>query len=249
MSDMTGVYIFFLSNLALFAILLWYFYLLPPLKFFVPQLQKNVYSLPDFGSFFKDEKVLSESPANIHLIATVSGSVRLALVDFGTKVQTVRIGSSIGGYKVVDIQRNYILLSNGQEKKAIGFNFELTKSLPTSLEIPSVSSPSQSLQATVSKREVESVTADPGIMFRQIRLVPYIQKGQTKGFLFEWVDPQSVFSKAGIRAGDVLIAINNQEIKSGEDAFRILQALRNENSLKINLIRDGQPLELNLRVE
>jgi len=86
-------------------------------------------------------------------------------------------------------------------------------------------------------------------MFRQIRLVPFVQEGRTKGFLFEWIEPGSIFERAGIKPGDVLLSINNQEIKSGEDAFRILQVLRNENSIKLNLQRGSEIIELLLRVE
>ena len=106
---------------------------------------------------------------------------------------------------------------------------------------------SQSSQRT--KEELQRITADPGVMFRQIRLVPFVQEGRTKGFLFEWIEPGSIFERAGIKPGDVLLSINNQEIKSGEDAFRILQVLRNENSIKLNLQRGNELIELLLRVE
>ncbi|ADO45661.1 general secretion pathway protein C [Hydrogenobacter thermophilus TK-6] len=247
---MVGVYLLFLANFAFLALTLYYFSLLPFWHLSVPQMPRERASTPDFSAIFKEQEALpSEDITKMHLIATVSGSIRMALVDMGGKVQTVRIGSQVGSYRVIDIQRNYLLLGKGQETKTVGFRFEPVKTVALRQEAPSLSSPSESLQAVVSKREIENVTADPGIMFRQIRLVPYVQNGQTRGFLFEWVDPQSIFSRAGIKAGDVLIAINNQEIRSGEDAFRILQALRNETSLKISLLRDGAPVELNLRVE
>lgn len=247
---MVGVYLLFLSQFAFLALTLYYFFLLPSLRLSVPQVKKESYTPPDFSVIFKEQETPTGGDiTKMHLIATVSGSLRMALVDIGGKVQTVRIGSQLGSYRVIDIQRNYLLLGKGEETKVVGFRFESVKTVAMGQEAPSLSSPSESLQAVVSKREIENVTADPGIMFRQIRLVPYVQNGQTRGFLFEWVDPQSIFSRAGIKAGDVLIAINNQEIRSGEDAFRILQALRNETSLRINLLRDGAPVELNLRVE
>ncbi|MCX8059881.1 MAG: PDZ domain-containing protein, partial [Aquificaceae bacterium] len=62
-------------------------------------------------------------------------------------------------------------------------------------------------------------------------------------------EPGSIFDRSGIRPGDVLLSINNQEIRSGEDAFRILQVLRNENSIKLNLQRGNELIELSLRVE
>ncbi|HIQ31345.1 MAG TPA: PDZ domain-containing protein, partial [Aquifex aeolicus] len=93
------------------------------------------------------------------------------------------------------------------------------------------------------------ITRDPGIMFREIRLVPYVRGGRTKGFIFEWIKPGSLFYRAGLRKGDILLSINNRTIRSAEDAFRLLQLLRNESSLRIVLLRKGQRREINVRIE
>ncbi len=86
-------------------------------------------------------------------------------------------------------------------------------------------------------------------MFREIRLVPYVKNGRTEGFIFEWIKPGSLFYKAGIRKGDILVSINNMTIKSGEDAFKVLQVLRNEPSLRVVVLRGGQRKEINVRIE
>jgi general secretion pathway protein C len=246
---MLGAYWLLISNVVILMVLFLYFYLLPSVKIPVPEVKRENYTPPDLSFIFKEKRIAqTKDLSHLRLLATASGGIKLALLEENGTAKVVRIGSEVEGYRVLDIQRNYLLLSDGKNTKALGFSFKTAK---TPAFEPAAGTPEalESLSAVVSKREIENVTADPGIMFRQIRLVPYIQNGQTRGFLFEWVDPQSVFSKAGIRAGDILLAINNQDIKSGEDAFRILQALRNENSLKVSLMREGRPIEINLRVE
>ncbi|WP_448588077.1 PDZ domain-containing protein [Thermocrinis sp.] len=214
---------------------------------FVPTLKVEKPTAPDLSFLFKREEVQEKKVLNITLLATVSGSVSMALVNTDEGAKLVRIGSQIGDHRVSVIERNYIILSRGQEKKAVGFSFTSTTRPPE--EAHALQGPTQTLQAVVQRKEIESITSDPGIMFRQIRLVPFVQNGRTTGFLFEWVDPQSMFSRVGIMQGDVLISINNQSIKSGEDAFRILQVLRNESSFKISLIREGKSIDLSVRVE
>ena len=86
-------------------------------------------------------------------------------------------------------------------------------------------------------------------MFREIRLVPYVRNGKTEGFILEWIKPGSLFYKAGLRKGDVLVSINNMSIRSGKDAFRILQVLRNEPSLRVVVLRNGRREEINVRIE
>ncbi|MCS7307894.1 MAG: PDZ domain-containing protein [Aquificaceae bacterium] len=246
---MLGVYPIFMALLALtFAM---YYLYLKEIPNNIPLLKREGVDVSELLNVFSklypraEEKPREELPA-IRLIATVSGSVRMALVDVGGDVKVLRVGSQVGAYMVVNIERNYLVLSMEDKKVAVGFAMQFETSQPSSQ--PS-SQASRSFQATISKGELERITADPGIMFRQIRLVPFVRDGRTRGFLFEWVEPGSIFERSGIRAGDVLLSINNQEIRSGEDAFRILQVLRNENSIKLNLQRGSEMLELSLRVE
>ncbi|MEJ5173227.1 MAG: PDZ domain-containing protein [Hydrogenothermaceae bacterium] len=101
----------------------------------------------------------------------------------------------------------------------------------------------------IPKSELERLTSDPGVMFTQIRLIPVVEGGQTKGFRFDWIADGSLFQKMGINVGDILVSINNQPINSGEDAFRILQIIRNERSFKVAIVRNGQPVELTYTVD
>jgi general secretion pathway protein C len=214
----------------------------------VPVMRVEKPRVADFSPAFKREEQKQQKEVSVKLLATAVGGVNLALIDVDGQVRTVRVGSEVGGYRVAHIDRNYIILSKGKDKKAIGFSFAKAEAKTTEPKAIAQEG-TQTLQAVVQKREIENITADPGVMFRQIRLVPYVQDGKTTGFLFEWVDPQSMFSRVGILPGDVLVSINNQQIKSGDDAFRILQVLRNENSFKIGLFREGKPVELLVRVE
>lgn len=226
----------------------------PPQK--VPQLRKEEVNLAPLLAKFvalfpREQEKAQERVPTVQLLATATGSLRLALAQVDGTPRTLRIGTQVQGYSVVEIERNYIVLAKGDNRLAVGFR--LAPEPPPQAQAPeqprATPSVSRSLQASVSKGELERITADPGLMFRQIRLVPFLQEGKTRGFLFEWVEPGSIFDRSGIRPGDVLLSINNQEIRSGEDAFRILQVLRNENSIKLNLQRGNELIELSLRVE
>jgi general secretion pathway protein C len=146
----------------------------------------------------------------------------------------------VGSYEVKEIMRNYLIISKDGQKKILSYPL-------ISNETANPKAVTQSSE--FSKKEIERLTKDPGVLFQEIRLKPSVEEGKTRGFIFEWIKPRSIFDKAGIKQGDVLVAINNIEIKSGEDAFRILQALRNESSLKVTLLRDGQNMDINLRVK
>lgn len=193
-----------------------------------------------FARIYKGDNLMLQGVTNIKILAIASGSTNMALVSYGGEIKTIKVGNKIGEYEVKEIKRNYILISKSEKVEKISYAFEKSES----------SSDNKGAKIeSFAKREIEKLTHDPGVLFQEIRLKPFIEEGKTKGFAFEWIKPGSIFEKAGIKQGDVLLSINNIEIKSGEDAFRILQALRNEPSLKVSLLRGGKNIDVNLRVD
>lgn len=193
-----------------------------------------------FSKIFQNNPPKETKVSDLKVLAIASGQAKLALVSEGRDVQILKVGQKIREYKVVDIRRNSIVLERDGSREILSYPVE-----PLSQETKVI--PSKRFE--FSKREIERLTNDPGVLFQEIRLRPVIEAGKTKGFAFDWIKQGSIFEKAGIRQGDILVSINNIEIKSGEDAFRILQALRNEPSLRVTLLRDGQNIDINLRIE
>lgn len=194
-----------------------------------------------FAKIFGDDTLLSKGVSDIKILAIVSGDVKMALISHGGALRTIKVGSTLGDYEVKEILRNYIVLSKSGEKKVISYTFDTNASSTDS----KLSGDGQNF----TKKEIERLTHDPGVLFQEIRLRPVVEEGKTRGFAFEWIKQGSIFEKAGIKQGDILLSINNIEIKSGEDAFKILQALRNEPSLRVSLLRDGRNIDINLRVD
>ncbi|WP_461829764.1 type II secretion system protein GspC [Aquifex sp.] len=188
------------------------------------------------------------SPTDLNLKGIIlSESLRGAVFGNG-KEKFVEEGESIKGYTLKRVLPNGVLLSAGGKEYFLEFKPKKGKGGINTRRV-SVSQSAFSKEVVISRREVEAITRDPAKMFTQIRLVPYVKGGKTEGFIFEWVKPGSIFHKLGIRRGDILVSINNMTITSGEDAFRILQMLRNEPNLKIVLIRGGKKEEINVRIE
>jgi len=181
----------------------------------------------------------------------------------GTDVKLLGISIGFKNLALLEVEGRPIVLEEGEEKEGVLLarvykDRAVVKIGGREVEIPlekgrteavSPRKPVGSGEFKISRREIERITKDPGIMFREIRLVPYVKNGRTEGFIFEWIKPGSLFYRAGLRKGDVLVSINNMTIKSGEDAFRLLQVLRNEPSLRVVILRNGQRKELNIRIE
>lgn len=188
-----------------------------------------------------------EEEVDIKLIGVVAGEVNMAMLRVGDSSIILHKGESKKGVLLKDVwDRGAIVSYRGRDitlrlkKRSIG------KSAGS--EEPAVSIEDSGV-ARISRREIERLTKDPGIMFRELRLVPYVRNGRTEGFIFEWIRPGSLLHRAGLRRGDILLSINNNTIRSGEDAFRLLQILRNEPNLRILVMRNGVRKELKVVIE
>ncbi|EDP76041.1 type II secretion system protein GspC [Hydrogenivirga sp. 128-5-R1-1] len=184
------------------------------------------------------------APENVKLLGTAVGIKSLALIEVDGKSLIIEEGKEKKGVRLKSVSRNSATVVVGGRV----FRLKVERQRGSiSVGTHPVSYGDSGLR--ISRREIERITKDPGVMFREIRLVPYVKNGRTEGFIFEWIKPGSLFYKAGLRKGDILVSINNMTIKSGEDAFRILQVLRNEPSLRVVVLRGGQRKEINVRIE
>jgi len=63
------------------------------------------------------------------------------------------------------------------------------------------------------------------------------------------VAPDSLFAKAGLQAGDTITAVNNQPLRSLDDAATLYARAGAMKSCTIQLIRAGKPLSLRLAIQ
>ena len=101
----------------------------------------------------------------------------------------------------------------------------------------------------LSRRLVNRMMADYGRLLSQIDVVPYIENGKTIGFKIRWIMGGSIFEQLGFKKGDVILAVNGVPIRSTEDVFKAVQIIRNEPSIRVKILRDGEERYLNIRID
>ena len=196
-----------------------------------------------FGGEEGELKTETAGTGDVVLIGTAVGSKRMALLRVGEKTLILEEGERKVGILLKGVSRRGAVIElDGRE-----ITVRIRRATPTQPGPIPGQTPTSEIR--ISKRDLERITRDPGIMFREIRLVPYVRDGKTEGFLFEWIKPGSLFHRAGLRVGDVLVSINNVAINSAEDAFRVLQVLRNEPTLRVVVLRNGQRKEISIRID
>jgi general secretion pathway protein C len=100
----------------------------------------------------------------------------------------------------------------------------------------------------IDEAEVENALGNINQLLTQIRVVPNFKDGQADGFKVFAIKPESIFAKVGLRNGDVIRKVNDQDISSPDKAFQAFQDLRNEKNLKVEISRRGQQQSLSYEI-
>ncbi len=213
----------------------------------------------------------SELPADaqktsldLRLIGTVlskTGDYRLAAIEIKdlSEQRLYKINDTVSGASIFRIERNRVgLMNNGNvEVLEIEFaedSFDDTPATPVS---PTLSSfPGRDVIKSgegdykVSRRYVDSQLKNMSSLLTQARAVPNIDSsGATNGFRLFSIKQGSLFSKIGLQNHDVVQRINGVELNSAEKALDLFQALRNESSFKVDLLRRAKKTTLRLNVQ
>jgi general secretion pathway protein C len=103
-------------------------------------------------------------------------------------------------------------------------------------------------QYEIAKEEVDKAFENLGQLFTQMRAVPHFEGGKAVGFRLFAIRSGSLFDKIGLRNGDVVKRINEIEMNDPSRALAMLEELRNERSLTVDVMRNRQDQTLSYHV-
>ncbi len=99
------------------------------------------------------------------------------------------------------------------------------------------------------QKEVLASTENMGQILTQARALPYTEQGKTVGFKISEIIPGSIYEKIGLQNGDVIQRVNSQDVDDPSKFFQLYQGLKNESSISIDLLRNGQHQTLNYDIQ
>lgn len=189
--------------------------------------------------------------AQIRLIGIVMGDKRgvFAIVEeqASKKQALYRLHEQIPGLgEVADIQRDGMLIRQGnlEEWLELGLTEKLAVPGNSTAAPPSAAStqaPGTPLRKVVDRREVELAMNDLPKLMTQARAMPHMINGAVNGFRIEYMAPASFYEKIGIQTGDILQRVNGVDIRDPGTMLNLLQQLKNERVVKLDMVRNNQP--------
>jgi type II secretion system protein C len=88
-----------------------------------------------------------------------------------------------------------------------------------------------------------------GKVLMQAAAIPYYINGQLRGFRLWDIDANSVYELAGLKNGDIVMAINGSDIVDVGGAIRMLQRLKDESDASVTIVRDGVEQVITIAVQ
>ena len=144
--------------------------------------------------------------------------------------------------ELADIQRNGILVRQGSQQEFLPLSTGL-EGAPTAQTVstgPPAAIAGGQIKKVLDRREVEQALNDLPKLLSQARAAPVLANGAITGFRLDYIAPSSFYEKIGLRYGDILKQVNGVEIKDPGTMLSLFQQLRNEKSVKLDILRNNQ---------
>lgn len=172
-----------------------------------------------------------------------------------------RIAEVIEEAEILDIGRNFVVLLFNGEKTTLyaeGSDNSAENSEPEekpvvrSVVIPEskLSSPEVSRVKEVVKRseylyeipkaEIIKQSKNLGKILQSVQIRPYYYYGKISGFRIERIKKGSFLDTMGILDGDVVTKVNGNLIDSFQKAVKIGMQIKDEEYIKVNVLREGK---------
>jgi general secretion pathway protein C len=147
--------------------------------------------------------------------------------------------------EVSEIRRNGILVRQGNLEELL----ELAQSenpagqggssgtMPAAVQPQTAGVP---LRKVIDRREVEQAMSDLPKLLSQARAAPHMVNGTINGFRLDYIAPTSFYEKIGVQTGDVLQRVNGVDIRDPSTMLSLLQQLKNEQIVKLDVLRNNQ---------
>ena len=147
--------------------------------------------------------------------------------------------------EVSEIRRNGILVRQGNLEELLELALldnpaiagGSTGTVPSAIQTQTAGVP---LRKVVDRREVEQAMSDLPKLLSQARAAPHMVNGTVNGFRLDYIAPTSFYEKIGIQTGDVLQRVNGVDIRDPGTMLNLLQQLKNEQIVKLDVLRNNQ---------
>jgi general secretion pathway protein C len=199
------------------------------------------------GPFDTDQKSMDFDLKGTIAISSSSGFI--IVEERGSKKQKLyRLGDKIGARKLAKITRNTAVLKNGEEEITV----KIKETVEDNLLSPAPGSrrnPSPSRNPALSRLGIDGNAKYLQSIMNQAVVRPFMSRGVRQGYIISNIKPSSLYEKAGLQNGDIIVGINNNPLHNANDVMQVLNAMQSGSRLELTVKRRGRTETINYTLE
>lgn len=183
------------------------------------------------------------------IVLARSGRHAATLVSDG-RLRSVMSGDRAFGCEVAAIRAESVDLICGTERRSLKLNAApvVVRTAVAPQETPSVESSPGDIQ--MNRAELQSrLDSEMSRLMTETTLIPVTSRGQVSGFTLSRVPAGTILETIGLRAGDVLVRVNDTPIDSFTTLVGLWPKLQTSGSVRAQLIRDGRPMDISVSIK
>jgi general secretion pathway protein C len=170
------------------------------------------------------------------------------------KQEAYREGDRVDETLIKRILRNNVIINTGEQDEVLTMKPEEDSRTPPAPRQP-VQRPQRRRPANapgtiqLERDEIESSLTDLNQLMQQVRVRPYLEGKEPAGFVVSNIKPGSVFSKMGLRNGDVIKGVNEEAITSPDQAIELYESLVEGGEIALEIKRGRREQKLRYEIE
>ncbi len=201
-----------------------------------------------------------EVAKKVKLLGTVMGDrggISAILEELTTKRQNLfRLHERIPEVgELAEIRKDAVVIREGEQEEVLplalldqGQTRTATAASASSTTFAGRMHASSPVNRVLDRREVEQAMADVPKLLTQAHAVPHFTNGTLDGFRIDFIAPASFYEKIGLSDGDVLQRVNGVEVRDPGTMLRVFQQVKNERTVKVDVLRNNQPTTLTYEI-
>ncbi|MCP4110104.1 MAG: PDZ domain-containing protein [Desulfobacteraceae bacterium] len=206
-----------------------------------------------------EQEEIKDTELKLALWGTISGDINKAIIEDKKerKQNLYREGDSIQIATIKKIYREKVILSvNGkdeilkmEEKKGKSKRTRGPSKRTAARGMPGMPNEPSKQNIKLDRSEIEKAVSDVTKLMKEVRIRPHFKNGKPDGLSVSRIRPNSIFSKLGLRSGDVISGVDGDPIESVDDALKFYKSLKNSSSVSLEIKRRGRPKNIEYNIE
>ena len=200
----------------------------------------------ELGNILSDEA----GRGQLRLIGTVMGdSVSLAMFEYNSKQYVLKEKEKAGRFTLETVGKSWAEFKAGAVVLTVSMKFGGAGGSTSVDSGDGAGAATGTIRKVVSKANLNKILDLPQQMAKDVNFTPISRNGKPYGIQLSFLRKGSFLEDLGFEPGDIMLNMNNQDLRNPEDALRAIQIMRNEELVSLRMQRKGRFIQLEIEIK